>query len=374
MKGNSVLALAVMLVVLAILVPLTAGSLRPKTDDQIDGLKHFESMEVITARNIWSEDWKNSSAWGESASAGTITKLTLNGSLMFSMDFSPTIASNTAGIYRNISLSLDSDPSLGITLDVSPGVTYGVSFLGHFPNGTLFSTENDGSYLQNRPGLGRTERISASLGREAYLVTLASTPAGSTITQIVFDVTASPNTRGSFSVNIIELSAYSPQRLNTNDWTTAQPSIGLILDLHSLPSNQTLFQIIAGFYISGSSDLSYTLYFVNGYSVIAQGNFYHPTPVLTYQITQMRGGYVLSAPPFYAKNGAWSVTVVAQQGEITFFQLDTLLFRYTLENLPTAAHLDANLISITLDIYLLLLFVIPIDTVIILRWLSKPAA
>ena len=139
MKGNSVLALAVMLVVLAILVPLTAGSLRPKTDDQIDGLKHFESMEVITARNIWSEDWKNSSAWGESASAGTITKLTLNGSLMFSMDFSPTIASNTAGIYRNISLSLDSDPSLGITLDVSPGVTYGVSFLGHFPNGTLFS-------------------------------------------------------------------------------------------------------------------------------------------------------------------------------------------------------------------------------------------
>jgi hypothetical protein len=154
--------------------------------------------------------------------------------------------------------------------------------------------------------------------------------------------------------------------------TTAK-ALGLIINLGSLPSNETLFQLIAGFYISGSSDLSYTLYFVNRYSVIAQGGVYRPKPLLTYEIVPLRVGLVSSAPPFYAENSTWSVSVVAQQGEISFFELDTLAFRYTLEN-PSIANLDPNLIRIALDIYLVLLFVIPIDTVIILQWLSKPAA
>ena len=374
MRRNSVFALAFTLVILVALIPLTAGSLRPKTDDQIDGLKHFRSMEVITAKNIWSEDWENSSAWGESSSPGTIGKLTLNSSLAFSGNFSSTNSTNIAEIHRDVSLSLDDDPSLDITLSVSSRVGYGISFLGEYPNGTLFITENDGSYLQNRPGLGRIERISVNLMREAYLATGALPPASSTVTEIVFYLTTATDTRGDFSMSILDITAYSPQRLITSDWMTTANALGLIINLNSLPSNETLFQLIAGFYITGSSDLSYTLYFVDGYSVIVQGGVYRPKPLLTYEIVPLRVGLVSSAPPFYAKNGTWSLSVVAQQGVITFFQLDTLAFRYTLENLQVAGNLDPNLIRIALDIYLLLLFVIPIDTVVILKWLSKPEA
>jgi hypothetical protein len=273
-----------------------------------------------------------------------------------------------------VSLSLDDDPLLDISLSVSSRVSYGISFLGEYPNGTLFITENDGSYLQNRPGLGRIERISVNLMREAYLATGALPPASSTVTEIVFYLTTATDTRGDFSMSILDITAYSPQRLITSDWMTTANALGLIINLNSLPSNETLFQLIAGFYITGSSDLSYTLYFVDGYSVIVQGGVYRPKPLLTYEIVPLRVGLVSSAPPFYAKNGTWSLSVVAQQGVITFFQLDTLAFRYTLENLQVAGNLDPNLIRIALDIYLLLLFVIPIDTVVILKWLSKPEA
>ena len=373
MSRNSALALAFTVVILVILVPLTAGSLRPKTEDQIDGLQHFRSMEVITGKNIvWSENWKNSSAWAESTSPGTTSKATINGSLILSVNFSTTNSTKIAEIYRSVRLNLDRDLSLDITLSVSAGAKYGIYLLGQYPNGTLFSTLNDGSYLQNRHGLGGIERISASLAREAYLANGTPPPARSTVTQIVFYLVTAPGTGGDFSMNILDITAYSPQRFLTNDLTTKANALGLILDLDSLPSNESLFQLIAGFYIRGSSDLSYTPYLVDGYSVIVQGGVYSSKPLLTYEIAPMRAGLVSSAPPFYARNGTWSVSVIAQQGEITFFQLDTLTFRYTLENLSPTANLDSNLIRTALDFYILLLFVIPIDAVIILRWLSKP--
>jgi hypothetical protein len=329
-------------------------------------------MEVITGKNIvWSEDWKNSSAWAESSSPGTISKATVNRSLILSVDFSPTNSTDIAEIYRNVSLNLDGDPSLDITLSVSAGANYGISFLGQYPNGTVFSTENDGSYLQNRQGLGGIEHISANLIREVYVAMGAPPPAPSKVTRIVFYLAATPSTSVGFSIKILDITAYSFQRLLTDDWMTTTPALGLIINLDAPPSNETLFQLIAGFDISGSSDLSYTLYFVNEYSIVAQGAVYHSKILLTYEIVPLRPGLVSSAPPFYSKNSLWSVVIVAQQGEITQFRLDTLALRYTLEKLPRVASLDPNFIRIVLDVYLLLLFVIPIDSVIILRWLLK---
>ena len=361
--------------VLVILIPLTGGSLRPKTEDQIDGLRHFRSMEVITdEKTLWSEDWNNQSAWGRSGSPGAISTIRVNGSLVLSAYFSPANATGIVQVYRDLNLSLERDPSLDITLSVPTGVGYGISFLGHYPNGTLFNTETESSYLQNRQGLGGIERISANLIREVYVATGVPPPTTSKVTRIVFYLAATPSTSLGFSMKILDITAYSFQRFLTDDQMTASTALGLMLNLDSLPSNETLFQLIAGFDISGSSDLAYTLYFVNGYSVVAQGGVYHSKILLTYEIAPLIPSRVSSAPPFYTKNSLWSVVIVAQQGEITHFRLDTLALRYTLEKLPRVANLDPNFIRIVLDVYLLLLFVIPIDSVIILRWLSKPEA
>ena len=178
MRRSCVLALAFTLSALAILIPLTAGSLRPKTEDQIDGLQHFQTMEVITGKDTtWSEDWKNLSAWFESSSPGADTKTTFNHSLTLSVNFSSASSVNIAQLYRNTNLTIDNDTSLDITLSVSAGADYGIYFHGQYPNGTLFSTANDGSYLQNRQGLGRTELISSDLLGEAYLARIAPAPA-----------------------------------------------------------------------------------------------------------------------------------------------------------------------------------------------------
>ena len=374
MRRGSVLALTFTLV-LVLMISLTAGSLRPKTEDQIDGLRHFRSMEVITGKQtIWSENWKSQSAWGESGPPGAISTIRVNGSLILSANFQPANATAIIQVYRNVNLSLDRDPSLDITLNVPTGVSYGISFLGHYPNGTLFNTETESSYLQNRQGLGGIERISANLIREVYVATGVPPPTTSKVTRIVFYLAATPSTSLGFSMKILDITAYSFQRFLTDDQMTASTALGLMLNLDSLPSNETLFQLIAGFDISGSSDLAYTLYFVNGYSVVAQGGVYHSKILLTYEIAPLIPSRVSSAPPFYTKNSLWSVVIVAQQGEITHFRLDTLALRYTLEKLPRVANLDPNFIRIVLDVYLLLLFVIPIDSVIILRWLSKPEA
>lgn len=372
MKRNSVLALTFTLLVLALMISLTAGSLRPKTEDQIDGLRHFRSMEVITGKQIvWSEDWRNQSAWTDSRSPGVISTIRVNGSLVLSANFSPANATGIVQFYRNLNLSLDRDPSLDITLSVPTGVVYGISFLGYYPNGTLFSTETGPSYLQNRQGQGGTEHISANLVREVYVAIGASPPTASKVTRIIFSLTATPSKSLDFSMKILDITAYSSQRLLTYDWTTTSRALGLILNLDLPPSNETLFQLIAGFDISGSSDLSYTLYFVNGYSVVAQGSVYHPKIFLTYEIAPLRRGLVSSAPPFYSKNSLWSVVIVALQGEITDLRVDSLALRYTLQSPPNVSNLDPNFIRIVLDVYLLLLFVIPIDSVIILRWLLK---
>jgi len=372
MRRNSVLALTFTVLALALLISSTAGSLRPKTEDQIDGLSHFRSMEVITGKQtIWSEDWKNQSAWDESSSPGAISRMRVNGSLVLSANFSPANATGTVQVYRNLNLSLDRDPSLDITLTAPTGVTYGISFLGSYPNGTLFSTASGQSYLQKRQGLGGMEHVSANLIREVYVAVGASPPASSKVTRILFVLTATPSTSLGFSIKILDITAYSSHRLLTDDWTTTVHALGLILNLDAPPSNETLFQLITGFDISGSSDLSYTLYFVNGYSVVAQGGVYRPKILLTYEIAPLRPGLVSSAPPFYSKNSLWSVVIVAQEGEITRFRLDTLALRYTSQKLPSVENLDPNFIRIVLDVYLLLLFVIPIDSVIILRWLLK---
>jgi len=172
-------------------------------------------------------------------------------------------------------------------------------------------------------------------------------------------------------MKILNITSYSPEAFTTKDWVTATTALGLILNLEGLPSNETLFQLIAGFDITGSSDLIYTLFFVDGYSVVTQGGVYRAKVLLPYEIANMYLHTVSSAPPFYPKNRSWAVTIVALQGEITYFRLDTLAFQYSLEGPPNVTKLDPNLIRTSLDIYLLLLLVIPIDTVIILQWFSK---
>ncbi|HYY92632.1 MAG TPA: hypothetical protein VE955_11660, partial [Candidatus Dormibacteraeota bacterium] len=152
---------------------------------------------------IWSERFNNASTWTASGSGSG--SLTVNKTVSLKIIFSSSTTSQAINVYHNVSISLDQDPILTVSLQVSPGVSYGVRFWGVTADHRSFAAWHEGSPLQHRPGLGVRETLSAGLLTEASIPNPTLSLAGARITGVGFYVEAVPLVTGTFSLFVYNL-------------------------------------------------------------------------------------------------------------------------------------------------------------------------
>src|SRR5207245_2289598 len=138
---------------------------------------------------------------------------------------------------------------------------------------------SESSYLQHRPGLGRPENFTINTVVEAYKVNGVFSTADSTITSLSFYVEASPGQTGQFSLNVYEITVVAPNRYSFNPTSPVRDKMdGIILTLNigdSLGYSDDQFaQGYSDYYVSGTSDLVYTVYYMHGPTVVGQGYDY----------------------------------------------------------------------------------------------------
>jgi hypothetical protein len=363
------------LVILCLLVPallISPSSLIPKAVEQIDGLHHLLSIEGITGETeLWHEDFMNTSSWTVSNSVGATGSVVTKGVVEVIATFSSSSFGKTVSVSRDIDLSLSTNPSICLTLMVSEGVSYGIRFFGVYPNGTGFSAWSENTYLQHRPGLGLPENISANLAHEAYFAIGESPPPTSRIVQIVIYIEGAPTTIGQFSMTLSGMTAYSFQKsVATNGSVMTGNLKGLLINLESIPIDESIFQVYIGFNVDGSRDLVYDLYFTRGLSVLAQGFTYRLKSITSYELAVLSPSLIRDVPPFLLGQGSVSLIIMAQRGELTNFKLDSLTLRYW-RDFPSSQvapqSLQASFLWRLFLLYVVLLFVIPVNTVALLH-------
>ncbi len=173
---------------------------------------------------------------------------------------------------------------------------------------------------------------------------------------------------GWFSLVIAYLASFkiqqSPLDNGSNGMMPLQGSYrGLMINLSpnlasAEPSNESLFQVDAGYYISGTPALLYKLYFNQGLTSEAQGYTYRQKPITSFEFALLlpqlvRGDF----PLFFPTNS--SAIVVARQGDISSFRLDSLAFRFLAQPPRLTGNVDTTVVSFLSVYYVVFLFITP---------------
>lgn len=364
-----------LMLVLTILVLALPGSIQQKTVDQVDGSELITSIETVSqGEKLWSDDFTNQTSWTTSRVTDIRTQLQVNKSLDLTVTFPEKASPQDLSVARNLNLSLDRDPLVTVQVTVSKGIYYGLRFFGISSTGTSLVAWHEGSNLQHRPGLGIFETINANLGLEVYLAMGQLPSSGSRITRIVVYLEATPGTSGEFSMRIIALQALSLHKAKLDSREVSGALRGVMINLEGLPANRSIFQIFLGIDISGTPNLTYTSYFTQGLVVEAQGFRYLPKSITTYELVVLVPQRVFSSPPFLPNpNSTSSVMVAAEEGEITFFRLNSLTLRFTSIPIISEGDVESKLTRfILLNYYLMFLFGLPIMTVVLIVKVFKP--
>jgi hypothetical protein len=369
-------ATAVVIVIVLLISVAFAGSLEPKTVQELDGLDRILSVRGLElGPMVWTDELRNESAWTIVNSANASGTISAEGSLQLVAKFAQAASVRLVESYRDVNLSLDDSPLLYLQVEVSRGINYGISFHGLFPNGTSFDTLGDMSYLQNRTGLGSLEDISANLPYEAFLATGIPPPLNSRIVRVSFYVEAGPTESGEYSMSISRLAAYG---LITSSYRfTGRPVTGsfleITLDLRQPDDIMSFYQAYMGFDLKGSADLEYTGYVTQGYSILAQ-SFKYRTKALTpyeFMLLSPEQEFVSGVPPNCLTTNSYSIILSAQKGSITYFHLDSLDLRYAAFNSATISVSDLPFLQGMFLLYVALIFQVPIGTVIVLYEIRK---
>src|SRR5712692_2385248 len=342
------------------------GTTQQTTAYQTDSLQNAHSIQGVSlGKVLWSADF-NATSWHLSAPDMTLARLQLNNSLELNVTFANQPIPEAVEVSRNANLSLDQNLVVFAQLAVSVGVHYGVRFSGMTPGGAPFDAWRETSELQHRPGRGSPENITANLASEAYLANGQTPVPGSIITRIWFYVEATPGTSGEFSMKVASLKSLSLQRTASDSHEISGTLEAVVIDL-DLPSvSQNLFRAYVGFDILGTSNLQYTPFFMNGTSVLAQGFTYVQNRLTTYEIAVLLPNLAVGFPPFLPEANSTAVIIAAKAGEISFFKLDSLSFKFTSTPLMAEGVVDPNVARLTMIYYFLFLFVTPVAAVILL--------
>lgn len=366
---------ALMVITLAISFA-SAGSLKPKTVQEIDGLDHILSIRALQLGTVlWADDLTNESAWTLLNSANASGTKSVEGSLRLLAKFAAGTNDKAIQVYRDVNLSLDENPSISLQMDVSEGISYGVRFYGLFPNGTSFNAWNEASSLQHRTGIGVPENISANLPYETFLATGIPPPINSRIVRVLFYIEAGPSKSGEFSMTVSRITAYT-FRLSasgSNDRTITGNFLEIMIELSHLPAGSSFYQAYMGFDIGGAADLHYVGYLTQGYSVLAQSFNYRTKITTSYEFMLLSPQQQLlsETPPLYLDSISFSIILAAQKGAITYFHLDSLALRYAAFPATSISASDLGSLQYMFLLYVDLLFAVPVGAVIVLYEIRK---
>src|SRR6266550_6782111 len=333
---------------------------------EMDATNNMASFQGLNIGNpIWTDNFTDS-AWRLSSPNTTAARLQVNRTLSLSVAFSTEPNAQSVIIYRSVNISLAIGPVMLAELTVSAGVHYGIRFSGVDPSGSTFNAWREGSKLQHRPGLGIPENITANLVAETYLANGQLSVPGSRITKVWFYLETPANTGGGFQLQIDSLQA-SPLNRTTSASQEISGNFSNIVINFDLPSvNQSLFQAYASFDIRGTSSLTYTLFFVSGLSISAQGYTYTQSVITTHQVAVLLPSLVSGFPSVLPNVNSSSLIIGAISGSITYFRIDDFNLKFTATNDPLQGSVDPTTAGAFIVYYLVFLFVTPIAAVILL--------
>lgn len=380
MRSRNLYALLVIaIVVMASLVIVLRGRSPQTSVLNVSNLNSLESSNYFLLNNtIWQDSLTDVSQWHVGYSQPSMASRTsTNGALELNATIASEPYSQAVNLYRPVNFSLVQNPVLLISLEASAGIHYGIRIAGQDSSGNPFQAWSESSYLQHRNGLGRTENFTISAAVEAYMVNGIFPATGSSITSLTFYIEATSNQAGSFGLNVYELKVVAPNQYPfnaANQILDKMDGIALAVNAtNNLGFTDAQFaQGYIDYYVSGTPDLTYTVYYMHGLTVVGQG-FQYSTSSRTYNIATFSASKVTSYPPFLFGDDTFSIILFAIKGSFLSFQLGGYSVRYLSQASSINAPTDIDP-STTVAYYLVFLFVTPLVIVVLLsRLFSREA-
>jgi len=277
-------ALLVSVLILSALVVGLRGTMSQSGAVQNDATNDIQSLQGVTLGNIiWADNFSDN-AWRVSSPNTTSVQFQENKSLNLTANFNVESTPQSVVLYREANISLADNPIIVIRLTSSIGVHYGVRFSGVTPAGIAFNAWREGSVLQHRQGLGVPESLRADLTAEADLANSQPISSNSRITRIWFYLETPASSVGTFNLQVESLQVSRTSRTTLSSTYISGNFYDIIVALNIRPTNQSLFQAYASFYISGSPGLMYTLFLASGQTIAAQGYIYTQGTITTHQV------------------------------------------------------------------------------------------
>ena len=355
---------------MASMVVVLRGKSQQTTVLNVSNLNSLESANYIRLNNTILEDpLTDASQWQVGYSQPSMTaRISANGVLKLNATIAPESYPQAVNLYRSLNLSLAQNPVLLISLEASVGIHYGIRIAGRDSTGTPFQAWSESSYLQHRSGLGRKENFTISASLEAYKVNGIFSAVGSRITSLLFYVEATSGQAGQFTLNIYRLKVVAPNQYQFSAANEIQDTIDEIaLTLNSTNSlSYTDNQFAQGYidyYVRGTPDLDYTVYYLHGLTVVGQG-FEYSARSLTYNIATFSSSKITSYPPLLTGNNTFLIILSPIRGSFLSFQLGGFSVRYLSQAPSTTAPTEIDPSTI-LAYYLIFLFVTPVAIVVL---------
>ena len=363
-------AIIILIVMFASLVLVLRGSVPERNATQIDGTSYLQSIDGNTpGPEIWSDNLTSQTSWQVYADNGTEGHLAFtNDSLNLTAFFPVSSQAQAVSIYRRpINVSLNDNPIAVATVRASNGIHYGMRFSGLEPGNFSFEAWYESSPNQHVLGHGINQNLTANLALDSYVANGQLPPQNSAITAIKFYIEATPGQTGWFSLILTRIAILPTLQKPYVDNGTYN---GLIVPLGSNfeeanSLNESLFQAYVGFRIGGTSDLQYRLYFNKGLVTKAEGYIYHLKSILDYEEATLLPQQVHDFPLVYSDSNQSYISVVALQGSITYFKLDTLSFEFLPQTITASAYFDPSFAQFLFAYYIVFLFATPIVMVIL---------
>ena len=370
-KSRHLYALVVIaILVMASMVVILRGRSPQTTALNISGIDKIESSYYFgLGSSIWEDRLTNSTQWNLNYQNTTSVRLTANGTLDLNVTFASEPNSQAVQLSRAVNFTLAENSVLLIALEASVGIHYGIRMAGQDPLGNTFQAWSESDYLQHRQGSGQQENFTVNPVVQAFTVNGIFPTKGSRISSLLFYLEATTSQSGRFSLIVSRLALVN---LNEQPLDLSTPTLsnmdGIVLALNAKNAqgytDSQFFQAYVDYYVNGTSNLVYTVYYMHGLNVLGQG-FDYSSGTQTYQIAFVAVGQVRSYPQFLpASNDTLAIVLAPERGAFGSFQLNDFSIRYISQSTLTSSPLVLDPTSL-LVYYLMFLFVTPVAVVIL---------
>ena len=362
--------LVIAVVIMASMVVVLRGKSPQQTVLDVSGLNSIDSSYYLaTGDTIWQDPLTNASQWRLSYQTNsTQVKFAANGALEANVSFVSEPYAQSVRISRSVSLTLSQNPVIYIALEASLGARYGIRISGQDSSGAPFEAWSESSYLQHRRGLGQLENFTINPKVEAYKVNGVFPSADSQITSLLFYLEISAGQSGQFSLSVSRISAVSLNQIPFNLSNPLSTNMaGILLNVNTTNSlgysDDQFFNGFVDYYLSGTPNLVYTVYYMHDLTVIGQGFDYLAGTTRAYNVAVFEINKIRSYPPFLTSNNTDTIVLAPELGSFQSFQFSGFTVRYLSQGLGSSPSSVEATPFVTY--YLVFLFVTPVVMVIL---------